>query len=74
MKKLKLIRKFVHKINPLHVYCRLRNPIGIKLAKIIVLCYEKFIYNTFLHKLIITEISYAERKEERKKVISNGKN
>lgn len=36
--------------------------------------YEKTIYNTFLHKLIVTEIHYIQRREERKKVISSGKN
>ena len=59
-----------HKVNPLHIYCRLGNIVGRKLAKMLVLCYEKFIYNTFLHKLIVIEISYIQRKEERKKVIT----
>jgi len=69
---LKLIGKFIHKINPLHIYCRLGNIIGRRLAKMVAYSYEKTIYNTFLHKLIVTEISYIQRKEERKKVISSG--
>ena len=63
---IKLIGKLLHKINPLHIYCRLGNITGRKLARMIAYSYEKTIYNTFLHKLIVTEMHYIQRKKERR--------
>jgi len=59
------IESIEHKTNPLHIYCRLRKIMWKKLAIMLARLYERTIYNTVLHKLIVAEINRITRKKER---------
>ena len=51
-----IINRLEHRANPLHIYCRLRKVLRKELAKIIARLYEKTIFRTVLHRLIVIEI------------------
>uniref|UniRef100_A0A6M3KAJ5 Uncharacterized protein n=1 Tax=viral metagenome TaxID=1070528 RepID=A0A6M3KAJ5_9ZZZZ len=42
---------FVHKFNPLHIYCRLRNRIGKRSAETICKAYEVLVYRQIIRTL-----------------------
>jgi len=53
-----------HNLNPLHVYCKLAKKMRCRLAKLIARFYEKTVYNTIFHKIIVAEIHHIRRSEE----------
>jgi len=66
------IKSIEHEANPLHIYCRLRRIMWKKLAIMLAYLYEKTIYNTVLHRLIVAEIRHIMRKKERMDVRAPG--
>jgi len=62
----RIVLGWEHKTNPLHIYCRLRKVMRERLAKIIARIYEKTIFRTIFHKLIVAEMRQIEKSKERR--------
>jgi len=68
----KALLKSEHNLNPLHIYCRLAKKMQCRLAKLIARLYEKTVYNTVFHKIIVAEICRIRRVEEHQKTERKG--